>query len=133
MAEREEDKMLKLYMAALSKSDLSALDNKHVTLSFSDTKATEKLSFNDLMGFFPCQGYVKDVVYWERADVTVALLNVENILEAQNYCASVGFDYDLEFIPHITLGRGDLVSESRDVIWRSLELVDCYIRLKDFN
>lgn len=125
--------MLKVYIAALSKSDLPALDNKHVTLSFGDTKATKKLSFNELMRFFPSQGYVKDVVYWERADVTVALLNTENVLEAQRYCASVGFDYDLDFIPHITLGRGDLVSESKDVVWQSLELVDCYISLKDFN
>ena len=125
--------MLRVYLAAVSKSDVELLDNKHVTLSFGDTKATDKLSFNELMRFFPCQGYVKEVVYWERPDVTVALLNTENILSAQKYCQSVGFDYDLDFIPHITLGKGNLVDKFKEVEWQNFELVDCYIRLKDFS
>lgn len=125
--------MLKVYVAAISKSHHVELNDKHLTLSFGDAIETNKLSFSELMRFFPCQGYVKDVVYWERANVTVALLNVENILCAQKYCESVGFSYDLEFVPHITLGKGDVADESKALVGNSFELVDCYIRMKDFS
>lgn len=126
--------MLKTYIATVTKSSVVELDDKHVTLAFNDPKNTDKLSFKALMEFFPCVGVVKEVVYWERAGVTVALLDCSALIEAQKYCESVGYDYNLEFIPHVTVARGESQVEAMShLIGKEVVMEDCYIRCKDFK
>lgn len=126
--------MFKNYIATITKSSIVELDDKHVTLAFNDPQNTDKLSLKTLMGFFPCVGVVKEVVYWDRAGVTVALLDCSALIEAQKYCQSVGYDYDLEFIPHVTVAKGESQVEAMShLISKEVVMGDCYIRCKDFK
>jgi len=124
--------MLKSYMAASVASENFPSD-KHLTLSFCDLKATSKFSMKTMMNLFPCKGFVVDVVYWSKPDVTVALVASENIIKAHEYCQSVGFDYNHEFNPHITLDRGNKTEMFSHLICSEVEFDDVYLRQKDFE
>lgn len=124
--------MLKSYMAA-SVSSKNFPEDKHLTLSFCDLKATSKFSMRTMMDLFPCKGFVVDVVYWSKPDVTVALVSCENIIAAQKYCEKAGFDYDHEFNPHVTLDYGDKREQFKHLIECEVKFDDVYLRQKDFE
>lgn len=125
--------MLKNYIAvALEESGCKTFDKAHLTLSFGDVKETQKLSMKKLMSFFPCSGTIKQVVYWPHVNLTVALIDSETLLEAQKYCESVGFGYDLDFLPHVTLGCSDLTVEMEKFEEKRVHFHDVYIRQKEF-
>lgn len=124
--------MLKSYMAA-SVSSKNLPEDKHLTLSFCDLKATNKFSMKTMMSLFPCKGIIVDVVYWPKPNVTVALISSENILKAHEYCKSVGFDYDHDFNPHITLDRGNKTEMFNHLIYSEVGFDDVYLRQKDFE
>lgn len=64
----------------------------------------------------------------------VALLDCSALIEAQKYCESVGYDYNLEFIPHVTVARGESQVEAMShLIGKEVVMADCYIRCKDFK
>lgn len=125
--------MLKNYIAvSLEKGESNAFDKAHLTLSFGDVKETQKLSMKKLTSFFPCSGTITKVVYWPHVNLTVALIDSETILEAQKYCESVGFDYNLDFIPHVTLGASDLAIGMKNLEGKRVHFHDVYIRQKEF-
>lgn len=100
--------MIKLYIAV--RAEIKRHDEDyHITLCHMSPKDTDKLSLN--MKFNSFHTRVTDVVYWADADVTVALIEPNDDMEQLKfYLQMQGFTYnDHEFIPHITLGRGDLV------------------------
>lgn len=126
--------MIKNYIAAkMEPSDCSFFDNAHLTLSFGDTKETQKLSMKKLLSFFPCTGNVIDIVYWPNVNLTVALIDSPEILDAQKYCESVGFNYDLDFLPHVTLCKEDLSNDLKHLKGKKIHFHDVYIRQKDFE
>lgn len=104
--------MLKLYIAVRAEIKRHEQDY-HITLCHMSPKETDKLSLN--MKFNSFHTYVKDVVYWKDDNVTVALIEPNDDLEQLKfYLQMQGFTYnDHEFIPHITLGRGDLVEHHK--------------------
>lgn len=126
--------MLKIYIAVKVKSEIEKLNAGHLTLAFQNINETSKLEITDLNNCFPANGVVKDIVYWEKSNVTVALIeNKEgNLYKAKKLCESAGFNYDMEFIPHVTLGRNNLINEHLNLKGEEVSFSTPYIRLKNF-
>lgn len=126
---QEEEKMLKTYIATVTKSPVVELDDKHAMLVFNDLKNTDKLFLKALMNFFPCVGIVKEVVYRKDEGVTVAILDCPYLIEAQKYCKSVGYDYSLDSMPQVTVAKGESqVKAMSRLIGKEVVMEDNYIR-----
>lgn len=107
---------------------LRVLDSKidgHITLCFCETKKSGKVSTHNGNGV----ATVIDVVYWERVDLTVALVDCDLAMERHEYYKSNGYDYDHEFIPHVTIGKGDLVADNLAINGERLIVGNEYIRI----
>lgn len=131
---QEEEKMLKTYIATVTKSSVVELDDKHAMLVFNDLKNTDKLFLKALMKFFPCVGIVKEMVYRKDEGVTVAILDCPYLIEAQKYCKSVGYDYNLDSIPHVTVAKGKSKSKGMShLIGKEVVIEACYTHCKDFS
>lgn len=126
--------MLKVYIAVKTESEIQKLNESHLTLSFLDVNDTSKLDMTELSNCFPANGIVKDIVYWEKSNVTVALIENKdgNIYKAKKLCEDAGFSYDMEFIPHVTLGKNNLVEENSFLKDKCISFASPYIRLKNF-
>lgn len=84
-------------------------ENKlHVTLAYDEVGATSMFDINQLGILKNAALRIKDVTYWDKADVTVAELDCERLHVAQQTLDAAGFGYNYEFRPHVTLGKGDL-------------------------
>lgn len=79
----------------------------HITLCFCDTEKAGKFSTFNGKG----AATVVDVEYWEHVDITVLVVDCQVAKIRHEYYKSLGYTYDHEFIPHITVGRGDVVSD----------------------
>lgn len=121
-----------LYVALRTKSDIEILNDKHVTICHMRTEPTSKLDVNSIM---PEQvsAVIYDVVYWDRANITVAIISSPEVYLAQRLLLESGFIYDLEFIPHITISTGNISRECYGLIGNGLIICDPYIRIKSAN
>lgn len=95
------------YIAIMTKSPVVQLNNKHVMLAFNDLENTDKLFLKALMNFFPFVAIVKELVYCKDEGVTVAVLDCPELIEAQKYCKSVGYNYSLDSMPQLTVAKGE--------------------------
>lgn len=105
-------------------------DQFHLTLMFAPLKATPRFYLQDLgLKSYGCD--VTDVVYWEHVGLTVALIKNKKTLQARfdMYSDDLGFVYDYEFVPHVTLGKGDLTSEYNYLIDTPVDLYGEYIKI----
>ncbi|NLR52117.1 hypothetical protein HG694_01245 [Citrobacter freundii] len=118
-----------LYIALRTESDTDALSDKHITVCYMSASATSKLDVNSIMPQ-KAKASVVDVVYWERANLTVAIIDSPEAYCAYEASMASGFTYDLEFIPHVTLGCGDATSEHKNLVGKTLSIGSPYIRLK---
>jgi hypothetical protein len=76
----------------------------HLTTCFCDADKAGKFSTSNGSG----KAVVIDVEYWERVDLTVLTVDCDFAVDRHEYFNSLGYAYDYEFIPHITIGKGDL-------------------------
>jgi 2'-5' RNA ligase len=127
--------MLKMYTAVKVKSSFPELNNGHLTLSFSDVKETEKLCLKTLSDFFPSKATISEIVFFDKAGVTVALVNSQEIISANNYLNSIGMEYDMDFKPHVTLSYGgeNKVEFFSHLINKEIEFDEVYLKIKNFN
>lgn len=127
--------MLKMYTAVKIKSDLAEFSDGHLTLSFSDIKETDKLSFEKLSEFFPSKAIIEKIEFFENAGVTVAIINSVEIFKAYNYLNSVGLIYNMEFKPHVTLSYSGKNESSHffHLIEKEIILSDVYLKIKNFK
>lgn len=96
----------------------------HVTLFFCDAVKLGKLKTSNRES----RCTVIDVQYWEHVNLTVLILESDLINERRNYYKDLGYSYDYEFIPHATVGRGNLVDEYRGKIDKSYLVGNEYVR-----
>ena len=131
----KEKKMLKIYTAVKIKTDIPELMEGHLTLSFSDIKETEKLTLKKLSDFFPSKTIISEIVFFEKAGVTVALVNSKEIVSAHNYLNSIGLNYDMNFNPHVTLSYGgeNKVKQFSWLIGQEIIFDEVYLKIKNFN
>ena len=111
------------FTAALNVED-SQIDG-HITLCFCDCIKSKKFSTFQGKGV----ATVTDIEYWERVDLTVMLVDCPLAEERQKYYHDLGYTYDYEFIPHISLGKGDKVSEYSHFKGEKLIVGNEYARL----
>lgn len=99
------------FTSALSVISTDAdLFGKHLTLSFCDAVKSGKFQTSIMEG--PAR--IIDVQYWERVNLTVLILDSDFARARHEYYQSLGYTYDLEWIPHITYGKGNLVDNIKD-------------------
>lgn len=107
-------------------SALCVGDKHHVTLSFCEmTPKMNKVSTSKTESI--CR--VDSVVYWPKPNITVGLVSSMFITNRFEYWQKNGYTYDHEFIPHITLGSGDVVSEFSHLIGEALPVHSEYFRI----
>lgn len=116
------------YIAARTKSKLAFLNNKHVTLAYAPVQVTDKLDVDSLSHLGA--GVICKVEYWAHVDLTVALIVSTPVLETQKALEHGGFGYDHEFIPHITIGKGDSVQQHKIAEGYSVGLHSPYIQIR---
>lgn len=125
---------IKLYAAVVLQSQHETLDGKHITVAFSDVLPTDKLHCLQAIESLPIVAVVMAVEYWERADITVARFVAETFEDVKGVFENAGFTYnDHEFKPHVTLDKGNKVSEYEHLVGQCVSPIDTYIRIKDFK
>ena len=97
----------------------------HITLSFCDVQKAGKFQTTD-SSQLAC---VYAIEYWGRVNLTVALVDSPLAWERFEYWSGLGYTYDLEFIPHITLGEGDLTKKYEHLIGEAMLIDGEYARL----
>lgn len=90
----------------------------HVTVCFCDAVKAGKFRTSTHAG----SGTIVKVEYWEQCDLTVAIVDSNFAFDRHEYYKLIGYGYDHEFIPHATLGSGNLVSEYSGMIGREIVL-----------
>ncbi|WP_227160127.1 hypothetical protein [Enterobacter cloacae] len=119
-----------LYIALRTESNTDILNDKHLTICYMSASATTKLDVNRIMPE-PVVATVSKVEYWERVNLTVAIIDSPDVYGAHEVSKTAGFTYDLEFIPHVTLGYGDTTSEHQRLVGKTLSIGSPYIRIKE--
>lgn len=113
----------------LDKKEKHPFDHFHLTLMYGELKATPRF----YLGEHGMRGHgtnVEDIVYWEHVDLTVAIINHTKYLQDRFdfYSKELGIEYDYEFVPHVTLGKGNLVEEHAYLKGTDVDFSDEYIR-----
>ncbi|BBL19189.1 hypothetical protein KIT04_020 [Vibrio phage KIT04] len=132
--------MKKLYIAVDAKVSSTPRSHRpfpenpggHITLAFMDVAETDKL-YTCNLNFLYEPATVVGVEYWAHSDVTVLLIDAECLLAARDYLEQQGFTYDHDFIPHITVAKGNKAKDYKDYICCSVSLEHTYLRVKDFS
>lgn len=93
------------FTAALSVEDHEI--KGHITLCFCDARKAGKFSTSNAKG----AATVINVEYWDRVDLTVLTVDCKLAIERHEYYTDLGYTYDYDFLPHITMGKGDLTNE----------------------
>lgn len=135
---REKIMTLKIYCAvkaSVENKTGKSLLSGHITLSFLEMTETDKLFPGQI---FPSDkklsGFVSGIEYWKHKNLTVLLVESPDLHIAQKQLSEVGFTYNqYDFLPHITIGAGDLTEQYSSMIGESVSFSDFYIRIKDFN
>lgn len=100
----------------------------HITTSFSvitgKVPKFESLGVEHLMKF---KCIVKEIVYWEHVGLTVALVDSPDSHKRFEQLKQLGFKYEHEFVPHITIGKGDLVEEHQALVGVKVFIVGEYM------
>jgi len=96
----------------------------HVTLCFCDAEKLGKFRTSSKEK----AGIVVGVEYWERVDLTVLIIRSSFANERHGYYKSLGYTYAYDFIPHATVGKGDLVNQYLSYIGRKIVLGNEYAR-----
>ena len=96
----------------------------HITLFFCDAEKLGKFRTSNKESV--CE--IIDVQYWEHVDLTVLILKSDLINERHNYYKSLGYGYDYEFIPHATVGKGNLVDKYSGEIGTAYFIGNEYVR-----
>lgn len=96
----------------------------HVTLFFCNAEKLGRIRTYDKESV--CE--IVDVQYWERVDLTVLILKSDLVNDRYEYYKNLGYGYDYEFIPHATVGKGDLTSEYKNHIGTSYIIGNEYVR-----
>lgn len=95
----------------------------HITTSFTKIdSSTPKITLQDVNSF--C--VISSIKYLPHGNVTVAVINSLEILEVHAQKMSMGFNYDYDFIPHITLCRGDSSDKYDYLIGEQVKLKNEY-------
>lgn len=103
--------------------------NAHVTLAYGKIQPTEKVTEETNAGLMTT---VVSVEYWKQADVTVLVLEKTDELERLfNFYRRKHFAYDEEFIPHITVAKGNEVVDWSQALEERVELSDVYYQIKE--
>ena len=97
----------------------------HITLCFCEVKKSGKVSTHYGHG----EAIIIDVVYWPHVDLTVILVECSLANERHEYYKSHGYDYDHEFIPHVTIGKGNLVEGNKWLKGDVLVVGNEYVRV----
>lgn len=128
---------LKIYAAlsAYYKNTNGLVEEGHITLAFMTVKETSKLKINSLLPDSIITVKVKDVEYWEKANVTVLVLEEnKDISSIQSSLTSAGFIYEhFEFKPHITISKGNVVNNYKSLKETTVYINDLYLRLKEIK
>lgn len=119
-----------LYIALRTESNTDILNDKHLTICYMSASATTKLDVNRIMPA-PVVATVSKVEYWERVNLTVALIDSPDVHSAYEVSKTSGFTYDLEFMPHVTLGCGDITNEHQCLVGKILSIGNPYVRIKE--
>lgn len=100
----------------------------HITTSF--TKVEGKMpkleSGNFILPWSICEAVVTAVEYWAEADMTVAVVNCPSAEKHHLDMVKLGLGYEKEFIPHISLSKGDTAKQWQDKIGARYAVVDVY-------
>lgn len=72
---------------------------------------------------------IADVQYWELVGLTVLILESELAVARNKYFTDLGFKYDYEYIPHVTIAQGDCAEEYMSMVGNSVYLHDEYVRI----
>ncbi|WBU76408.1 hypothetical protein WYMAN_193 [Vibrio phage Wyman] len=126
---------MKLYIAveAHVATGIDEMLAGHITLAFMDIAETDKLFFEGVE-FSTCDVFVEGVEYWADSDVTVLTVIPDEIEWVREYLEGQGFTYDdHEWIPHITVKKGNHVTDYSHLIDSKVHLGSAYLRLKDFK
>ncbi len=97
----------------------------HVTLCFAPCVKGAKIQTSQSIGW----ARIVEITYWEHVDLTVLILKSDHVMKRHNYYKEAGYLYGLEFIPHVTVGTGDLCHEYMGLIGEKLMLSNEYVRV----
>lgn len=97
----------------------------HVTLCFAPCVRGKKVETSFHFG----GATVLNVVYWEHCDLTVALVKCYLAEDRAKYWAQRGYGYTLGFVPHFTLGKGNVVNKHQYLIGKTFTLGHEYCRV----
>lgn len=107
-------------------------EKAHVTMAYGNIQATSRLTFKT-MPTIAC--HVVDVLYWDKADLTVIVVGNKNDMlhKVQGELEAAGFTYDHQFEPHITIGKGDIVDVVRAMLGNQSSVLLCnpFIQIKE--
>lgn len=109
-------------------SALNVLDPQidwHITLCFCDAVKAGKFSTASHTGM----ATVINVEYWSHVNLTVMTVECGMAIERHEYYKSLGYTYDYDFVPHITIGSGDLTSEYIHFKGEKLKVGEEYARI----
>ena len=99
--------------------------NLHLTTCFCDAERAGKFSTSEHVG---C-AIVTSVEYWEHVDITVLVVDCEFAMKRNQYFSDLGYGYDHKFIPHLTIGKGDLTSCFGFMVGEEMILGNEYARI----
>lgn len=103
--------------------------NGHITTSFTVVQGKMPKIFTRPASYPRELAMVVAVEYWAKPDVTVALVESRHLLDRHIDLLEVGLSYEHEFRPHITLTRGDALTEYAGCVGVQVCLGDEYVGL----
>lgn len=134
--------MLKVYTALkvspATRADSPDFEGKHITTSFMQLADTKAIDFSKVSAIVDTAGFltITNIVYWEKAKVTVAIPAVTySLVELKVLLESTGHVYEgYEWCPHITMAYGeDQTANYKHLVGQQVRLSDFYIRIKEFK
>ncbi len=97
----------------------------HITLCFCEANKGDKFSTSGAKGI----ATVINVEYWDWVDITVLTVDCKLAVERHEYYSSLGYTYDYEFLPHISMSKGDTTKELMHLKGEKLIVGSEYARL----
>lgn len=124
---------MSFYIAYRTEIDFGSRDHiGHVTVCFMDDLSHSSSLFIDFLDV-EILSTISSLEYFDKSDVTVALLDSPELHVIRERLEYKGFTYSHEFIPHITLGKGDIRKSNLGFIGKQVKINSPYIRFKTFN
>lgn len=98
----------------------------HLTLCFCDAKKAKKIATSNSLSY---DATIIAIEYWSNSNLTVAVISSVYANERHKYYNDHGYGYDHEFIPHATLGKGDLTKKFAHLVNFKPVLGPEYVRI----